>query len=150
MQIILLEDVDNLGSAGDVVEVADGYARNYLLPQQIANRATPENMTDWEHQQKQRQQMEDKKKRLAEETAEKIEGAALTTPARAGEEGKLFGSITTQNIADALAEKTGVEIDRRDIQLDEPLSVLGEYEVYIRLHPEVSVTIEVEVVPEED
>ncbi len=150
MRVILVEDVENLGEAGDLVDVADGYARNYLLPQKLAQRATAENVARWEQRQQQRTRRQELLRQQAEERAAELQGAALVVSARAGEKGKLFGSVTAQDIADALADKLDVEVDRREIQLDEPLSALGEYSVSIRLHREVSAEVKVEVVAEEN
>jgi len=150
VRVILVEDVDNLGEAGDLVEVADGYARNYLLPQQLAQQATAQNIARWEQRQEKRRQKRQRIRQRAEKRAAQLEDAAITVAARAGEQGKLFGSVTAQDIADALAEKYGLQVDATEIQLDEPLSSLGEYELAIRLHRDISAGVKVEVVAEED
>jgi large subunit ribosomal protein L9 len=148
MQVILKQRLENLGHPGEVVSVKPGYARNYLIPQGFAYEATEANLRRIERE---RAQIE---KRGAEEVAEareragKIEGTSVTFSARAGEEGKLFGSITSADIAEKLAEQ-GIEIDRRQIVLDEPLKTLGVFAVPIRLHADVRPEIKVWVIKEE-
>ncbi len=147
MKIILKEDVENLGQPGDVVEVKDGYARNFLIPRQFALRATPSNLKVYE-QEKQRIEVErDKGKREAEALAERLKEVSLTATVAVGEEDRVFGSVTTQNIGELLTAK-GFDIDRRKILLDEPLKALGVYEIGIKLHSEVEAQIKVWVVKE--
>jgi len=148
MQLILVKDVEDLGRAGEIVEVKPGFARNYLLPQGIAYRATPANMKKLEHE---RRKLEDDAERALKTAAafgEKLQGVAVNFKARAGEEGKLFGSVTSGDIAESLAEQ-GIEIDRHLIRLDEPIKQLGVYKVPVRLHAEVKPEITVWVVAEE-
>ena len=145
MKVILLEDVTSLGTAGSVAEVADGYGRNFLLPRGLALAATPGNMKNLE---KTRAEIAKKQQRLhgeAQTLAKKLEATPVTLSARAGEEGRLHGSITTQDIADALAAK-GIEIDKRKLHLDEPIKVLGSHTVKVRLSSQVEAALPVEVV----
>ena len=147
MKVLLLEDVDNLGLAGSVVTVADGYARNYLIPQGLATLATKGAMKQAEQI---RKAGERKRARLmadAQALAQRIEGLTLTFRARAGETGKLYGSVTTADLAEALARELGQEIDRRKI-ISDPLRQIGEHTVPIRLMTDVSATLRVVIEPE--
>jgi len=147
MKVILRQNHENLGESGEIVEVKDGFARNYLIPRQIAMQATPQNMKIYE-QFKQRDRIKaTKEKKTSEELAEKLEDVSITATVSVGEEDKVFGAVTSQNIADLLESK-GFEIDRRKIQLDEPLKALGVYEIPIKLHPEVEASVKVWVVKE--
>ena len=149
MEVILLDKVENLGGIGDTVKVKPGYARNYLLPQGKAARATPENMAEFEAR---RAELEAKAAAVigdAKARSEKIEGLTLTISAKAGTEGKLFGSVGPLDIAEA-AEAVGVTIERSEIRLaDGPLRAVGEHQVEVHLHSEVSVPITVTVEAEE-
>ena len=149
MEVILLDKVENLGGIGDKVKVKPGYARNYLLPQGKAARATPENIAEFEAR---RAELEAKAATViadAKARAEKIEGLTLTILAKAGSEGKLFGSVGPVDIAEA-AEAAGVTIERSEIRLAEgPLRAVGTHEVEVHLHSEVSVPITVTVEGEE-
>lgn len=147
MEIILRQDYEQLGKTGDIVKVKDGYARNYLIPKGIAYIATKESKKRLENEIKLRSWRLEKEKRLAEELAKKLENVSCTIPVQVGEEDKLFGSVTSQNIAEALAGQ-GYEVDRRKIQLDEPIKSLGIYSVPIKLHPDVTATVKVWVVKE--
>lgn len=149
MEVILLDTVENLGGVGDKVRVKPGYARNYLLPQGKATRATAENIAEFEAR---RAELEAKAAAVVSEAqarAEKISGLSLLIRAKVGSEGKLFGSIGTVDIAEA-AEAAGVVIERSELRLaDGPLRMVGEYEVEVHLHSEVSVPITVTVEAEE-
>ena len=149
MDVILLDTVENLGGIGDKVKVKPGYARNYLLPQGKATRATPENIAQFEAR---RAELEAKAAAViaeAQARAEKISGLKLLIRAKAGSEGKLFGSVGTVDIA-AAAEAAGVVIERSELRLaDGPLRMVGEHEVEVHLHSEVSVPISVTVEAEE-
>jgi large subunit ribosomal protein L9 len=147
MKVILKEDVKNLGTIGSIVNVANGYARNYLIPLNLAVEARMKNVKALEHE-----------KRMVEEKARKIKGAnsdlagklsatAIVIPAKAGEEEKLFGSITSMDIAEALKAK-GFEIDKKKIILDEPIKRLGSFTVNIKLHTDITAHVNVTVVPE--
>ncbi len=147
MEIILRQDYEQLGKMGDVVTVKDGFARNYLIPKGIAYVATKTNKKRFENELQMQNWRKEKEKRAAEELAKKLETVSCTIPVQVGEEEKLFGSVTSQNIAEALAS-LGYEVDRRKIQLEEPIKSLGIYSVPIKLHPEVTATVKVWVVKE--
>jgi len=148
MKVILHREVEKLGAPGDVVEVADGYARNYLIPRKLA---APASDGAVKHaQQLRRGHDEQVRKALAESKAiaEKLVASPLRVKAKAGEDGRLFGSITANELAKQLQERSEGAIDRRQIHLAEPIRNLGTHEVTVRLHPEVSATVTVEVVRE--
>jgi large subunit ribosomal protein L9 len=147
MKVILKADVKDLGRMGEVVNVKDGFARNYLVPQGLAAEANTKNVKALEHETKKIQEMAKKVKSGASGLAEQIAAAKVTIKAKAGEEEKLFGSVTSMDIADALKAE-GIEIDKKKIHLDEPIKRLGEYTVTIKLHSEVSAQLNVQVVPE--
>jgi large subunit ribosomal protein L9 len=144
MEVILLQDMGKLGARGQIVKVADGYARNFLLPQKHALAATPQNRKWLEQQHVRFLKMEASEKADAAELAKLLEGVSIVVTRKAGDQGTLFGSVTSQDIGDKLAGQ-GYKIDRRKIQLDHPLKVLGEYDVHIRLHREVTATVRVKV-----
>jgi large subunit ribosomal protein L9 len=147
MKIILKEDHERLGKAGEVVNVADGYARNYLMPRGLAMRVTRSNMAVYEAERRQKEIHQNKARKAAEALALELEKVSCTAVVQVGEEDKVFGSVTNQNVADLLKEK-GYEIDRRNILLDEPIKALGVYTVGIRLHTEVEGKVKVWVVKE--
>lgn len=147
MQVILREDVDKLGKIGDTVKVKDGYARNYLIPMKKAIEATPKNLRALEHTKK---MVSDRLRRLKKEAAtvaDRLKTISVVIKAKAGEEGKLFGAVTSMDIAEAVRAQ-GIEIDRRKIILDEPIKRLGEYTVQVKLHADVAADIKVSVVEE--
>jgi large subunit ribosomal protein L9 len=144
MEVILLQDVEKLGTRGQVVKVADGYGRNHLLPKKIALAATPQNKK-WVGQQRVRfLKMEAKEKADAEELAKIMEGISVTVKRKSGEQGTLFGSVTAMDVAEGLAAQ-GYNIDKRRIQLETPLKLLGEYDVAVKLHRDVMQTVKVKV-----
>lgn len=147
MKIILTQDLENLGAAGDVVEVKPGYARNYLLPRQMGLVASKGNQALFEEVRHRRSAQVVREQREAEQKAEALSKASVNIAVSVGEEDRIFGSVTTQQIADLLNEQ-GLEIDRRTIQLDEPIRALGVYDVPVRLHPEVNAKVKVWVVKE--
>lgn len=148
MEIILKRTVENLGDAGEIVDVKPGYARNYLIPQGLALRATASNRRRLEEERRHSLRAEERAKEKADELAQRIEGRSLTFTVLAGEEGKLFGSVTSADIAEEL-EGEGVTVDRRKIVLEEPIKELGVYRVPVDLHPEVRPEVKVWVVAEE-
>ena len=148
MQVILRESVENLGDAGEIVEVKPGYGRNYLIPKGLAYEATAANKRRLEAERARVAAREAETLGEAKARAGKIEGVSLTFHARAGQEGKLFGSITAADIAERLAEQ-GIEVDRRQIELDEPIKALGVTSVPVRLHAQVKPEIKVWVIAEE-
>ncbi|HEX6644508.1 MAG TPA: 50S ribosomal protein L9 [Gemmatimonadales bacterium] len=147
IEVILRDDVRSLGKAGELVRVKPGYARNYLLPQGLAYEATEGNRKRIAAESKARAARLATEKAGAEAFAATLGGLALTIPAKAGEEGRLFGSVTAQDIAEAIAA-AGHEVDRRRIELDQPIRTLGEHTVAVRLHPEVHADVRVTVVAE--
>ncbi|MBW3571691.1 MAG: 50S ribosomal protein L9 [Gemmatimonadetes bacterium] len=148
MQVILRDRIDNLGDAGDVVDVKPGYGRNYLIPKGLAYEASPANVRRMEAERAALGRREAETLSEARQQAGALEGVSLTFNARAGQEGKLFGSITSGDIADKLAEQ-GIQIDRRQIELDEPIKSLGVHSVPVRLHTQVRPEIKVWVIAEE-
>ncbi|MBI2486023.1 MAG: 50S ribosomal protein L9 [Deltaproteobacteria bacterium] len=147
MKVILLDDVELFGKRGEIKEVKKGLARNYLLPRKMAIEATPGNLKIWEQQKRALTKKEEKLKAEAQGLAAELEGVSCTIPVKVGEEEKLYGSVTSQNISDALS-KQGFEISRKDIELDAPIKTLGTHEVKVRLYTNVAVNINVEVVKE--
>ncbi len=144
MEVILLQDIDKLGARGQIVKVADGYARNFLLPKKHALAATAQNRK-WLDQQRVRFLKEEARERGdAQELAKMLEGVSVVVTRKAGEQGTLFGSVTALDVADKLAAQ-GYKIDRRKIQLQHPLKVLGEYDVHVKLHRDVTSTVRVKV-----
>jgi large subunit ribosomal protein L9 len=144
VQVILNEDLPNLGRPGDVVKVRAGYARNFLLPRKLAVEANPRNLRAFEHQKRLALSKGEALRAQALTEKEKIEGLHLTIAARAGEEGKLFGSVTNIDLERALHER-GFAIDRRRIVLYEPVKQIGEYSVTVRLQPEVDANLKFSV-----
>jgi large subunit ribosomal protein L9 len=147
MKVILLDDVAKVGRRGEVRDVSDGFARNFLLPKKLALTATAGNLKGLEHIKKQQEAKAGRIKGDAEALRARIEGLTYEERRQASEEGKLFGSVTTQDIVEFL-EKHGVKIERRRIVLDEPIKTLGETTVGVRLHPEVTAQLRVSVVRE--
>jgi len=147
MEIILVQPVKGLGVEGDVVTVADGYARNFLVPKGIAITANKANLKKIDEIKRKKEAKERKEKELAEKFAEKLAQVSLTIPVKVGEDDKLFGSVTSQDISKAL-EKEGLEIDKRKIILDEPIRELGVFPVNVKIHGEVTGVVKVWVVKE--
>ncbi len=145
MRIVLREDVDSLGRKGDLVDVADGYARNYLVPRGLAIQATRGVVAQAEAMRRNRAAKETRDRESAQAIAARIGSQVVRVKVRAGEGGKLFGSVTASDVADALQAQTGIEVDRRRVVLDEPLRELGDAEVTVRLHPDVVVAVAVSV-----
>jgi len=149
MEVILLENIDKLGTRGQMVKVADGYGRNYLLPKKMAVASTPQNRK-WVEQQRVRfLKLEAKEKGDAADLATLLEGVSVTLIRKAGEKGNLFGSVTSLDIAEKLVAQ-GYHIDKRKIYLATPLKVLGEYNVPVKLHREVTASVKVLVEPDEE
>ncbi len=147
MRVVLKDDVKNIGKMGQIVDVADGYARNYLVPRGLAIEANTKNIRSLEHEKRIIQEKAKKIKDSTQDLSNKISAITLTIKARAGEEGKLFGSVTTMDIAELLKNE-GIGIDKKKISLDEPIKRLGSYTVNIKLHPEISAQLNVQVVQE--
>jgi large subunit ribosomal protein L9 len=147
VKIVLRTDVDNLGHKGDLVTVADGYARNYLVPKGLAIAASPGVTRQAEAMRRSRQVRDKREKEGAEATARQLAAKRVEIKARAGEGGRLFGSVTSADIAEAVEAQTGVKLDRRKLSL-EPIKTLGTHDVSVRLHSEVEVPLTIEVVPQ--
>ena len=132
MKVILMRDVEHVGDVGDIVDVADGYGRNFLIPRGFAVAATAKNKRQLEHEQLLREHRIVRARKDAQTLAEQLQGVPCRFVRKAGEEGKLFGSVTSMDIAEAL-KKAGFEVDRRYIELDQPIKALGKYETHVRL-----------------
>ena len=150
MQVILLEKIKNLGELGTVADVRPGYGRNYLIPQGRALPATKENLADVEARRAELERQAAEQLQAAEQRAEALNEARVSLGAKAGDEGKLFGSIGVRDIAEAVSGQTGTEVEKAEVLLPEgPLRRTGEYEIALQLHPEVTATIFLSVVPDE-
>ena len=148
MKVVLRDDVENIGRKGDLIEVTDGFARNFLVPRGLAMKATKGVMQQAEAMRRNREARDARDREAAQALADQLTGQRIELRARAGEGGRLFGSVTSADIADAVRAQTGVELDRRKTQLAEPLKELGAVEVPVKLHADVEVTLTVDVVPE--
>jgi large subunit ribosomal protein L9 len=148
MEVILKEDIANVGKIGEVVRVRDGYARNYLLPRGLVLLANKKNLKTFEHQKKLVADQKQKITRQAKSVGEAVSAVSLIIRMRVGEEGKLFGSVTNIQIEKALKAQ-GLTVDRRKIQLEEPIKAAGDYEVPIRMTADLTVPLKVSVIPEE-
>ncbi len=148
MKVILKQDVPNLGSAGDIKEVKNGYARNYLLPRGMVMTASARSQKEHQFLEQVQKQKIAKRKKTAEETATKLNGAAISLTMKTGEMGKLFGSVTNLHIQKGL-EEIGFVVDKRNIVLDEPIKTLGEYDLNVKLHDNINAAIKVRVQDEE-
>jgi large subunit ribosomal protein L9 len=148
MKIILQKEVDKLGGPGDLVSVADGYARNFLIPRGLAAPASQGGVRHAERLRKTHQERVQKAVGEAQAMADRLSASPIRIPARAGEEGRLFGSITVIDVAEELTKVAGEPIDRKRIHLPEPIRSVGTHEVTVHLHPEVNATVTVEVVPQ--
>jgi large subunit ribosomal protein L9 len=146
VKIVLRDDVENLGRKGDVVDVADGYARNFLVPRGLAMKATKGVVAQAEAMRRNRAAKEARDVEAAQQQAAQLEGARIEITARAGEGGKLFGSVTASDVADAIQAQRGIEVDRRRVGLDEPVKELSEVDVAVKLHTDVEVTVTIVVV----
>jgi large subunit ribosomal protein L9 len=149
VQVILRDDVPNLGKIGEVVRVKPGYARNFLLPRGLAVEANPKNLRMLEHHKRVITAKADREHKSAEASAKRLEGLQLTVRARAGEEGRLFGSVTNMDVERLLAEK-GFQVDRRRIALDEPIKQLGTFPITVQVGRTVRVTVQLTVEPESE
>lgn len=148
MKVILRSDVDGVGNAGDVIDVADGYARNYLVPKGFALRATEGTMAQAAAMQRSRDVKDGRAREGAEEIARRLVPVVINVSARVGSGDQLYGSVTTSEVADAVKAQTNIELDRRKMTLEEPIKTVGTHEVGVRLHPEVRFSLTVEVGPE--
>ena len=146
MKVILRSDVDGVGKRGDVLDVADGYGRNFLLPRGLAMKATAGASDQAASMRRARDVRDASDRAAAQEIATKLVPTRITLTARAGAEGKLFGSVTTTDIVEAVQAQTGIELDRRNVHLDEPIRSVGEHAATARLHSEVEFPISLDVV----
>lgn len=146
MKVVLRQDVDGLGKKGEILQVADGYARNFLIPKGRAIEATAGVRAQADAMRRARDARDAREREAAEAVARSLVPVVIRIPARAGADGRLFGSVTTADVADAVVQQTGVELDRRRLRLDDPIRALGAHEVTVRLHGEVEFRLNVEVV----
>ncbi len=147
MKLILTKDVPELGHKGDVVEVADGYARNYLVPQALAVKASEGALRQAEAMRQAREEAARREREEAERLAQSLSGARVVVAARSGDEGRLFGSIGVADVAQAITKFTGIEVDRKIISIPAPIKEIGLHEVTIRPHPEVTFQVTLDVIP---
>ena len=148
MKLILLEDVKSVGKKGDIVNKNDGYALNYLIPKKLAVEATKANMNDLELKKKAEEKRKKEELEEAKKIAEQLNDKVVKVSVKAGENGKVFGSVTNKEIADALAKQTGMDIDKKKISFDAPIKMVGRRIVKIKLHPQVTVELGVEIAGE--
>ncbi|UMZ75163.1 50S ribosomal protein L9 [Natranaerofaba carboxydovora] len=149
MKVILKQDVKNLGNKDEVKEVKEGYARNYLIPKGLAEKATKNKLKEVEKRRQEREQQEEKEVEEAEKLKEKLAEEKLVIKVKTGDEGKLFGSVTNKDISEKLQEDKNIQIDKRKIELDDPIKDVGSYEVDIKLHTKVEAKLKVEVTESE-
>lgn len=150
MKVILADDIDNLGRKGDVVTVAAGYGRNFLVPRGLAMIATKGALKQAEHMRRAREEMERKAKEEAADTVKKLAASPVYISARAGEGGRLFGSVTKSDVARAIEEQLGESVDRHLVRLEDPIRSLGTHEIEIHLHEEVNALVSVEVIAHDE
>ncbi|SET10027.1 50S ribosomal protein L9 [Anaerobranca gottschalkii] len=147
MKVIMLQTVKKVGKQGEIIEVSEGYARNFLIPKGYAVEASKGNVKVLDDKKQAEQRKKEKELKEAKEYAEKISNMELEILTKAGEGGKLFGSVTTKEIASLLEEK-GIKVDKRKIELSEPIKSTGEYNVTIKLHPEITATVKLVIIPQ--
>ena len=148
MKVLLLEDLEDLGEAGEIVNVKNGYGRNFLIPRGLVRLATPSVVKAWEEERRQKSRKLAKKQEDAENLARQIESIELVLTAKVGEENRIFGTITAQNIVNGLASE-GITLDRKQVQLEDEIRVLGVYRATLRIHPEVTAELKVRVEAEQ-
>ncbi|HPU62626.1 MAG TPA: 50S ribosomal protein L9 [Mobilitalea sp.] len=145
MEVILMEDVKNLGKKGDIVKVSDGYARNFLLPKKLGVEATKQNLYQLKLQKEAEERRQQEIYEEAKELGKKLETVTVNVKIKAGEGGRAFGSVSTKEIAAALQEQANIQLDKKKIQLNDPIKNVGTYKVAVKLHPKVSVELTVKV-----
>lgn len=145
MKVILRSTVEGVGNTGDVVEVANGYAQNFLMPKGLAMRATEGAVSQAAAMKRSRDLQDLKQREVAEEAAQRLEALVVSIQARVGQDDQLYGSVTTSDIAEAVQAQTGIELDRRNMSLEEPIRQVGTHQVEMRLHPEVRAQLTIEV-----
>lgn len=146
MKVILLEDVKSLGKKGDIVNVSDGYARNAILPKKLGVEATPKNLNDLKLQKQHEAKVAQEIYEAAVELSKTVEEQKVVVKIKCGEGGRLFGAVSTKEIAAAAKEQTGLDLDKKKMQLADPIKALGTYEVPVKLHPKVTAKLSVQVV----
>ncbi|HJU52235.1 MAG TPA: 50S ribosomal protein L9 [Acidimicrobiia bacterium] len=147
MKLVLNADVSALGERGDVVEVSDGYARNYLLPNKLASKATPASIAAAEQAAATRGAAERKLRQDAEDLASQLGGTRVVLAAQAGDEGRLYGSVGVADVVEGIRKFTGIQIERKHVELAEPIKAIGLHEITVRFHPEVAVPVTIDVIP---
>ncbi|NMB46934.1 MAG: 50S ribosomal protein L9 [Firmicutes bacterium] len=145
MEVILTQDVKNLGKQGETVKVSQGYGRNFLIPRGLAVEATKSNLRHWQHQRKLDKERELKEKGDAEKVKDTLDGFELVMQARCGEGGRLFGSVTSTDLINAIQKETGIELDKRKLELEEPIKSIGDHKLRVRLLPGVTASLNVKV-----
>ncbi|MDO5717392.1 MAG: 50S ribosomal protein L9 [Tissierellia bacterium] len=143
MKVILKSDVKGLGKAGELVDAKTGYARNFLFPRKLAVEATPENKAEWEKEQEELKKKRAEERAEAEKLKEKLEKGSVKINAKAGKGDRIFGSITSQDIADAIKAQNGIEIDKKKVELKDNIKEVGEYTVQVRVYPELTASVKV-------
>ncbi len=145
MRVILRDDVTGLGKKGDILDVADGHARNFLVPRGLAMRSSAGAATQAASMRRSRDVKDAKERSAAEDIARRLVPAVISIPARAGSGGRLFGSVTSQDVTQAVLDQTGIELDRRKVQLDDPIKSLGTHRATVKLHADVEFPVTVEI-----
>jgi large subunit ribosomal protein L9 len=146
MKVIMLEDVKGVGKQGQIIEAADGHARNFLIPRKLAVEATKGNLKELESKKSSLLRRQQEELENAQRIAQTLSQTSIKVPVKTGEKGRLFGSVTSKELAEALSEATGLEIDKKMVQLDEPVKQLGEKQATVRLHPQVTAKVTVDIV----
>ena len=149
MKVILLEDVKGSGKKGQVLDVSDGHAKNFLIPKKLAAEATKAALNDWEKQKKSVERKRQEEITAAQELSARIEKAVVKIPMKIGENGKMFGSVGAKEIAEAMSKQVGINIDRRKVVLDEPIKAIGTKKVPVKLYAEITTQVSVEITTEE-
>ncbi|MGE5590257.1 MAG: 50S ribosomal protein L9 [Bacillota bacterium] len=148
MKVILLQDVKGLGKKGAMVEVAEGYGRNFLVPRGLATAASEGAVRSLAHEKERERVRAERLRQEAQELGKKLEGIKVAIPARVGEAGRLFGSVTSKDVAEALQRVAGLAVDKRKVEMKDAIKTLGEHRVLVKLHPDVTAQVTVEVVEE--
>ena len=149
MKILLLEDVKKLGKAGEIVDVSDGYAKNFIIPKKLGREATAQVMNNWKQQKASEANRKELEKQQAIATVKDLENKVITLKEKAGQDGRLFGSVTAKNLAEALKAQYGIDVDRKKINLKDPIRAVGNYSVEIKLQAEAAGHLTVQILPQE-
>jgi len=148
MKVILLTDVKDLGKKDQIVNVSDGYGQNYLIPRKLARAATEGAVNDAKDKQRAKNEKMARQKKMAQDAAKALAGSVVTVRVKVGDNGKLFGAVSTKDIADALKAQKEIDIDRKKLEIKEPIKQIGKYTCLARLYPEVTAEVKIEVLPE--